>query len=98
MDRLALFGLVSVTAMLVCYALEDRSRWFVWRSRRHVQWARSMDSFRALGRSAWWRPSGLSSRYGDGGYGQISSSSRNKVNDSFQLTDYQSSGEQWVAE
>lgn len=29
MDRLALFGLVSVTAMLVCYALEDRSRWFV---------------------------------------------------------------------
>jgi len=29
MDRLTLFGLVSVTAMLVCYALEDRSRWFV---------------------------------------------------------------------
>ena len=29
MDRIALFGLVSVTAMLVCYALEDRSRWFV---------------------------------------------------------------------
>jgi hypothetical protein len=29
MDRLALFGLFAVTAMLVCYALEDRSPWFV---------------------------------------------------------------------
>jgi hypothetical protein len=26
---LTLFGLVAVTAMLVTYALEDRSRWFV---------------------------------------------------------------------
>ncbi|MGA2544067.1 MAG: hypothetical protein ABSG78_21165 [Verrucomicrobiota bacterium] len=29
MDRLTLFGLFSVTAMLVCYALEARSRWFI---------------------------------------------------------------------
>jgi hypothetical protein len=29
MDRLTLFGLFAVTAMLVCYALEDRSHWFV---------------------------------------------------------------------
>jgi hypothetical protein len=29
MDRLTLFGLFAVTAMVVCYALEDRSRWFV---------------------------------------------------------------------
>lgn len=29
MDRLTLFGLLSVTAMLVCYALEERSPWFV---------------------------------------------------------------------
>jgi len=29
MDRLSLFGLLSVTAMVVCYALESRSRWFV---------------------------------------------------------------------
>ena len=29
MDRLTLFGLVSVTAMLVFYTLEDRSNWFV---------------------------------------------------------------------
>ena len=29
MDRLTLFGLCAVTAMLIFYALEDRSRWFV---------------------------------------------------------------------
>ena len=29
MDRLTLFGLFAVSAMLVCYALEDRSHWFV---------------------------------------------------------------------
>jgi hypothetical protein len=29
MDGLTLFGLTAVTAMLVCYTLEDRSRWFV---------------------------------------------------------------------
>ncbi len=28
MDALTLFGLFAVTAMLVCYALEERSRWF----------------------------------------------------------------------
>jgi len=29
MDRLTLFGLFAVTAMLMCYALEDRSPWFI---------------------------------------------------------------------
>ena len=29
MNRLTLFGLFAVTAMLVTYALESRSRWFV---------------------------------------------------------------------
>jgi hypothetical protein len=29
MDRLTTFGLFAVTAMVVFYALEDRSRWFV---------------------------------------------------------------------
>ena len=29
MDGLTLFGLFAVTAMLVCYALEDRSRFFI---------------------------------------------------------------------
>jgi hypothetical protein len=28
-DRLTLFGLVAVSLMLVCYALERRSRWYV---------------------------------------------------------------------
>lgn len=28
-DPLTLFGLFAVTAMLVCYALEDRSDWFI---------------------------------------------------------------------
>jgi hypothetical protein len=29
MDALTIFGLVAVSAMLVCYALEARSHWFV---------------------------------------------------------------------
>jgi hypothetical protein len=29
MDRLTLFGLFAVTAMLVCYAFEKRSSWFI---------------------------------------------------------------------
>ena len=29
MDGLTAFGLFAVTAMLVCYALEKRSRWFI---------------------------------------------------------------------
>jgi hypothetical protein len=29
MDRLTLFGLFAVTAMLVCYAYEKRSSWFI---------------------------------------------------------------------
>jgi hypothetical protein len=29
MDGLTVFGLVSVTAMLLSYALEDRSHWFI---------------------------------------------------------------------
>ena len=28
-NALSLFGLFAVTAMMVCYALERRSRWFV---------------------------------------------------------------------
>ena len=29
MDKLTAFGLLAVTAMLFCYALENRSHWFV---------------------------------------------------------------------
>jgi hypothetical protein len=28
-DSLTAFGLFTVTAMLACYTLEDRSRWFI---------------------------------------------------------------------
>jgi hypothetical protein len=28
-NRLTIFGLFAVTAMLICYAFEDRSRWFI---------------------------------------------------------------------
>ena len=28
MDRLTAFGLLAVTAMMLCYALEHRSRWY----------------------------------------------------------------------
>ncbi len=29
MNRLTWFGMFAVTAMLVCYALEDRNPWFI---------------------------------------------------------------------
>jgi len=29
MDALSLFGLFAVIAMLTCYALEDRSHWYI---------------------------------------------------------------------
>lgn len=29
MSALTIFGLFAVTSMLVCYALENRSRWFI---------------------------------------------------------------------
>ena len=29
MDALTMFGLIAVSAMLVCYALEKRSHWFI---------------------------------------------------------------------
>jgi hypothetical protein len=29
MDLLTFFGLIAVTAMLICYTLEERSNWFI---------------------------------------------------------------------
>jgi hypothetical protein len=54
MDGLTLFGLFAVAAMLVCYALEDRSHWFI----LAFAAARSTDSCKARGRSGWSRRSG----------------------------------------
>jgi|HubBroStandDraft_6_1064221.scaffolds.fasta_scaffold116702_4 hypothetical protein len=54
MDALSLFGLFAVTAMLVCYALEDRSRWFLlaFAGACVLGWA-YMGSCRALGHLDW---------------------------------------------
>ena len=40
MDALSLFGLFAVTAMLVCYALEDRHHLFVLAFAPPVRWVR----------------------------------------------------------
>ena len=68
MDRLTVFGLFAVTAMMICYALENRSRWFIPRIRRRLRpgfhlWF----FFRAHGLSDWSRLCGRSSRSSDGG-------------------------------
>lgn len=54
MDGLTLFGLFAVTAMLVFYALEERSPWYISRLRALALWAQSTDfcnsvTFRAFG-------------------------------------------------
>jgi hypothetical protein len=51
MDGLTLFGLFAVTSMLVTYALEKRSRWFVLPFA--ISWDQPMDSFKAHGPSGW---------------------------------------------
>jgi len=51
MGSLQLFGLFAVTAMLVCYALEDRSRWFILAFAAAARSVRLTDFCRAPGRS-----------------------------------------------
>jgi hypothetical protein len=67
MDELTAFGLFAVTAMLVCYALEDRSHWFILDFAGACASDRSMVFFRARGLLAWSRPFGLRSPAADGG-------------------------------
>jgi hypothetical protein len=52
MDLLTAFGLFAVTAMLVCYALEDRSAWFVLAFAGACALARFTASCKAHGRWA----------------------------------------------
>lgn len=66
MDSLSLFGLFAVTAMLVCYALEDRDRLFILGFAAACALGRSTDFCKAHGRSGWWKLSGLASRCGAG--------------------------------
>jgi hypothetical protein len=56
MDSLTLFGLLAVTAMLVFYALEDHSTWFVLAFAGACALASSTVSCKAHDRSALWRP------------------------------------------
>ena len=67
MDALTLFGLLAVTGMLVFYALEDRSPWFILAvAGGIVASLRSMASSKAPGLSAWSRRSGPGWRSGAG--------------------------------
>ena len=50
MDGLSLFGLFAVSAMLVFYALEHRSRWFVLALQAHAPSVRCTVFFRVRGR------------------------------------------------
>jgi hypothetical protein len=51
MDSLTLFGLLSLTAMMVTYAFDDRSHWFTFAFAEPACWRQRMDSCKARGRS-----------------------------------------------
>jgi hypothetical protein len=59
MDALTLFGLFAGSAMLVCYAFEDRSHWFVLLFT--VSCGLGSASYKELGRLVWSRRSGRAS-------------------------------------
>jgi hypothetical protein len=61
MDSLTLFGLLAVTAMLVFYALEDRSAWYILTFAGACALGSIYGSLQGHGRSLWWKPSGHSS-------------------------------------
>ena len=53
MDRLTIFGLCAVTAMLVCYGLEKRRHWFVLAFAGACVLASAYGFFQAPGRLVW---------------------------------------------
>jgi len=55
MDALTLFRLVAVAMMLLCYALEDRSEWFVLAFAVACTLASAYGFCRVRGRSVSWR-------------------------------------------
>jgi len=59
MDPLTIFGLFAVASMLVFYALENRSPWFILAFAVSCILASAYASSRVLGRSDSSRPSGL---------------------------------------
>jgi hypothetical protein len=66
MSLLTAFGLFSVTAMLVCYALESKSSWFILGFAGACTLESVYDFCRAHGPSEWSR---LSGRWWQGGAG-----------------------------
>jgi hypothetical protein len=66
MDALSIFGLAAVTAMLMFYALEDRSPWFIL---AFAGWHQPMASCKALGPSGSSKPFGQVSQYAGGELG-----------------------------
>ena len=67
MDWLTIFGLVAVTAMLVCYALEERHCWFILGFAVACGLGSAYGFLQAHGRSVWLRRSGHWLPCGDGG-------------------------------
>jgi len=65
-DALSLFGLFAVTAMLVFYAVEDRSPWFILAFAVACALGYFMAFCRAHGRSGLWRLFGPASPFGAG--------------------------------
>ncbi len=60
MDRLTLFGLFAVLAMLISYALENRGSGSYSSLQVPAYWVRLTDSFKARGLSEWWKQCGRS--------------------------------------
>jgi len=58
MSGLTLFGLVSVSAMLVCYAFEKRSHWFILGFAAACAFGSAYGFLRELGHSDLWKRSG----------------------------------------
>jgi hypothetical protein len=67
MDRLTAFGLLAVTAMLVTYALEKRSPWFILAFAGLASWAQRKGFCKVHGRLVSLKPFGLGSLSADTG-------------------------------
>jgi hypothetical protein len=65
-DSLTLFGLFAVASMMICYALESRSHWFVLAFAEPAYWLPPTASCKVRGRSASSKRSGRWSRCGAG--------------------------------
>jgi len=66
MDMLTLFGLFAVTAMLVTYALEQRSPWFILAFAGSCALGSAYGFLQGRGRSGSSKESGRSSRFAAG--------------------------------